>query len=79
VYGLVRSPASNRNGIDIARIIAEHPRKDFFKIILVTGCSEAIISSVSKQFEMRGLQLLGTFQKPVDVKALCELLKAVTP
>jgi len=64
-----------RSAIDIAKILAEHPRKSCFKIVLITGCSQAVIESVSRQFTMRGLHLLGCFQKPVDVSQLCELLK----
>ncbi len=66
-----------RSAIDIAKILAEHPRKGCFKIVLITGCSQAIIETVSRQFEMRGLHLLGCFQKPVDIRRLCELLKVV--
>ena len=65
-----------RSAIDIAKILAEHERKDYFKVILISGCSDAIIATVARQFESRGIQLLGTFQKPVDVRRLCELLKA---
>lgn len=65
-----------RSAVDIAKILGEHPRKDYFKIVLITGCSQAIINSVSRQFEMRGLRLLGAFQKPVDLRSLCELLKS---
>jgi DNA-binding NtrC family response regulator len=64
-----------RSAIDIAKLLADHPRKGCFKIVLITGCSEAIIESVSRQFEMRGLELLGQFQKPVDLDKLCELLQ----
>ena len=67
-----------RSAIDIAKILAEHPRKSCFKIVLISGCSEVVIQSVSRQFEMRGLDLLGCFQKPVDVRKLCELLKIAT-
>jgi DNA-binding response OmpR family regulator len=65
-----------RSGLDIAKILASHERKDYFKIILVSGCSDYIIKSVAAQFESRGLCVLGTFQKPVDLDRLCALLKA---
>ncbi|HVW74247.1 MAG TPA: hypothetical protein VHC39_11455 [Rhizomicrobium sp.] len=64
-----------RSAIDIAKILGEHPRKNYFKVVLITGCSQPIIDSVSRQFETRGIHLLGSFQKPVDVKSLCALLK----
>lgn len=63
-----------RSAIDIAKFLGEHPRKDYFKIILITGCSKEIIQRVSVQFESRDLQLIGAFQKPIDVKKLGDLL-----
>ena len=65
-----------RSAIDIAKILGEHPRKGYFKVVLITGCSQPIIDSVSRQFEARGIHLLGSFQKPVNVKGLCALLKS---
>ena len=64
-----------RNGIDIARILSVHERKDYYSIVLISGCSEYVIGSVAKQFQARGLRLLGTFRKPVDVVKLCGLLE----
>jgi PleD family two-component response regulator len=65
-----------RSAIDIAKILGDHERKDYFKIVLVSGCSQYVIASVAKQFESRGLKLLGTFQKPVDLDGLCRLLES---
>jgi len=65
-----------RSAIDIAKILGAHPRKGYFKVVLITGCSQPIIDSVSRQFEARGIHLLGSFQKPVNVKGLSALLKS---
>ncbi len=65
------------DGIEIINMLAEHGRRDYFKIVLVSGWDERMLAAAAKLCESRQLDLLGTFRKPVMVKPLCELLETV--
>jgi len=64
-----------RNAIDVAKILDRCPNRSTIRIVLATGCSQPIIDSVSRQFEMRGLNLIGALQKPIDFHQLLSLLR----
>lgn len=65
------------DGIEIINMLAVHERRDYFKIVLISGWDERMLGVAAKLCESHGLQLLGTFQKPVKIKPLCELLETV--
>jgi CheY-like chemotaxis protein len=63
------------DGIEIINMLAAHERRDYFKIILISGWDERMLEAAAKLCESHSLQLLGTLQKPVKIKPLCELLE----
>jgi CheY-like chemotaxis protein len=68
-----------RNGVEIMTLLAEHPRKDHFKIILMSGFSEQTLEAAAMLCQTKGLALLGTLRKPVALRALCDLLDKHPP
>ncbi len=63
-----------RDGIEIVTLLSDHPRKDCFKIVLVSGMSPNTLAAAAMFCEVRGLQLLGTLRKPINIGALRALL-----
>jgi PleD family two-component response regulator len=63
------------NGFEIINMLSTHPRRDYFKIVLISGWDERMLHAAAKLCKAHELQLLGTFQKPVKIKPLCELLE----
>jgi FixJ family two-component response regulator len=64
------------DGIEILNMLARHEHKARFKIVLVSGWDERILGMAASLCHVHGLKLLGTFSKPVSVRALCDLLQA---
>jgi CheY-like chemotaxis protein len=65
------------DGIEIINMLSRHERRDYFKIVLISGSDERMLAAAAKLCEYYQLDLLGTFQKPVTIKPLCELLETV--
>ena len=65
------------DGIEIINMLSEHPRRDYFKIVLISGWDEQMLAAAARLCQGHKLDLLGTFQKPVKIKPLCELLETV--
>ena len=65
------------DGIEIINMLSGHERRDYFKIVLISGSDERLLAAAAKLCECYRLELLGTFQKPVMIKPLCELLESV--
>lgn len=63
------------DGIEIINMLAAHERRDHFKIVLISGWDEQMLSTAAKLCQGHNLHLLGTFRKPVMIKPLCELLE----
>ncbi len=69
----------DRDGVEILTMLAEHPRRDCFKVILISGMSEQTLSAAAMLCEVRGLELLGKLRKPVNLRALCAMLAEAGP
>jgi DNA-binding response OmpR family regulator len=65
------------DGIEIIRMLGAHKRKHYFKIVMISGWDEGMLATAASLCEAEGLQLLGTFRKPVQIRELCELLETV--
>jgi DNA-binding response OmpR family regulator len=65
------------DGIEILNMLATHERKHHFKIAMVSGWDEGMLTKAAKLCEAHGLELLGTFRKPVKIRELCEMLETV--
>ena len=63
------------DGIEILNMLAAHERRDHFKIVMVSGWDEEMLVTAGKLCESHGLDLLGTFRKPINIRELCELLE----
>ncbi|HEY5347695.1 MAG TPA: response regulator, partial [Rhizomicrobium sp.] len=64
------------DGIEILNMLSRHEHKERFKIVLVSGWDERVMGMAASLCRVYGLRLLGTFSKPVSVRALCDLLQA---
>jgi CheY-like chemotaxis protein len=64
------------DGFEILAMLARHPRKAQFRIILVSGWNERVLGMAAALCHAHALTLLGTLSKPVSVRALCDLLEA---
>ena len=62
------------DGIEVMRMLGAHPRRDHFRIVLVSGESHEMLDVAAHCSEAYGVRLLGKFQKPVAIRPLCELL-----
>ena len=63
------------DGIEIINFLAAHERRDYFKIVLISGWDERMLDAAARLCESHQLHLLGTLRKPVMIKPLCELLE----
>lgn len=68
-----------RDGIEILKLLSQHQRKEYFKVVLVSGWDEPMLNTAAKLCESWGIELLGTFRKPVALQQLCALLEEVVP
>ena len=64
------------DGIEILHMLSHHAHKEQFRIVLVSGWDERVMGMAASLCRVYGLRLLGSFSKPVSVRALCELLEA---
>ncbi len=64
------------DGIEILKMLGAHDRKHHFKIAMVSGWDEGLLTTAAKLCEAQGLHLLGTFRKPINIRELCEVLEA---
>lgn len=62
------------DGIEILKMLAEHERKDHFRIVMISGGDERLLDTAGKFCELSGLKLIGTMRKPIVVRELCDLL-----
>lgn len=62
------------DGIEILQMLAEHERKDDFKIVMISGGDERLLTTAGKFCEMHGLYLAGIMRKPIVVRELCDLI-----
>jgi CheY-like chemotaxis protein len=63
------------DGIEVMRMLGDHPRRDHFEIVLISGESEGMLEIAANFGKAHGVQVLGKFQKPVAIRPLCELLE----
>lgn len=68
-----------RDGIEILRLLSQHERKGYFKIVLISGSDEPALDAAAKLCRFWGIELLGTFRKPVPLQQLCALLEEAVP
>lgn len=62
------------DGIEILRMLADHERRDHFKIVMISGGDERVLEAAGKFCEINGLDLIGTMRKPIAVRELCDLI-----
>lgn len=62
------------DGFEILKMLAEHERKDHFKIVMISGSDETMLAAAGNFCKVHGLNLLGTMRKPIRIKALCDLI-----
>jgi DNA-binding response OmpR family regulator len=63
------------DGVEILQMLATHERRHHFQIVLISGSGETMLETAAHLCRALNLDLLGTFSKPVNIRALCELLE----
>ena len=66
----------DRDGIEILNLLANHERRDHFKIVMISGSDDGMLEIAAELCRARGLHLLGVFRKPLNVQELCNLLES---
>lgn len=64
------------DGFEILALLARHPRKAQFRIVLVSGWNDRVLGMAATLCRVHDLTLLGTFNKPVSIRALCAVLES---
>ena len=64
------------DGFEILKMLAEHERRDHFKIVMISGGDETLLAAAGNFCKENGLRLLGTLRKPIKIRALCDLIDA---
>ena len=62
------------DGFEILGMLARHDRRHHFKIVMISGGEEHLLNTAGKFCELNGLKLLGTMRKPIEIRALCDLI-----
>lgn len=65
------------DGFEILKMLAEHERRDHFRIVMISGGDEHLLETAGKFCETNGLDLIGTMRKPIAIRELCELIDSV--
>lgn len=68
-----------RDGVEILRLLSQHERKGYFKVVLISGSDDAALDAAAKLCKFWGIELLGVFRKPVALQPLCALLEEAVP
>jgi CheY-like chemotaxis protein len=62
------------DGFEILQMLANHERRDHFKIVMISGGDENLLSAAGRFCETNGLALLGVLRKPIVIRRLCDLI-----
>lgn len=64
------------DGFEILKMLAVHERKEHFRIVMISGGDEHLLTAAGRFCESNGLALVGTMRKPIAVRELCDLIEA---
>jgi PleD family two-component response regulator len=62
------------DGFEILKMLANHERKQHFRIVMISGGDDRLLAAAGKFCEVHELALVGTMRKPIAVRELCDLI-----
>ncbi len=64
------------DGFEILKMLAEHERREHFRIVMISGGDDALLTTAGKFCELSGLNLIGVMRKPISMRELCDLIES---